>query len=130
MKMRDRGQIKINGVYLYTHWNATKLIGDVQNALAKRWRWNDHEYLARIIFDEMKRRGKILHKKYDFTAECDIGETGYGIGIEQHGDIWRLIEITADNKVIVSDYNEEVFKGSFEDFLNFKNIEVNVNANR
>lgn len=120
--MVDRGQVKISGVYLYTHWDATELIENVQRALAKRWRWHDHEYLARIIFDEMKLTGKIVQKEYGTVAVCDVGETGYGIGSEQHADICRLIEITADNKVIVTDCDKEIFNGSFEDFLKFEEL--------
>ena len=40
-------------VYLYTHWGGST-IGEVsQSALAKRWRWGDPSYLARIVFDEL-----------------------------------------------------------------------------
>ena len=101
--MGDRGQVKINGVYLYTHWGGSRLIDDVKDALRKRWRWSDEEYLARIIFDVM-------------IGGEQGSETGYGIGTEIHGDIWRLIAIS-DNMISVTDYNEKVFEGTFEDFL-------------
>lgn len=113
--MGDRGQVKINGVYLYTHFGASELIKDVQIALAKRWRWNDLEYLARIIFDEMK-------------GDDFITETGYGIGTKLHGDVWRLIEVNK-NEIIVWDisYTKKLkkkriqeFKGTFEEFLEWK----------
>lgn len=78
--MGDRGQvlIKDTGVYLYTHWGATELYETVKNAIRKKWRWNDPEYLARIIFDEM-------------TKGVQGRETGYGIGTKMAGDIWRLV---------------------------------------
>ncbi len=104
--MGDRGQVKIGGVYLYTHWGAIGLIEDVQTALNNKWRWHDLEYLARIIFDVM-------------TAGEQGEEAGYGIGIQKHGDIWRLIEITKDN-IRVIDNDKEVFNGTFEEFLKFK----------
>lgn len=104
--MGDRGQVKIAGVYLYTHWGAEDLVQDVKKALSLNWRWDDLEYLARIIFDVISK---------DQQGE----ETGFGIGIKQHGDIWRLIEIE-DNKIIVKNLyqdNQVEFEGTFKDFL-------------
>ena len=70
--MGDRANICVkedqndNGVYLYTHWTGTELPATLQTALAKKWRWSDSAYLARIIFDVM--------------TDGDRGsETGYGI---------------------------------------------------
>ena len=85
--MGDRGQVKVGEIYLYTHWGAYKLIDDVYSALKKHWRWNDPCYLARIIFDEM-------------TLGMHDEETGFGICGNQHGDIWRLIEISGGNVAI------------------------------
>lgn len=109
--MGDRGQVKINGVYLYTHWGATSLVKDVQTALKRRWRWDDHEYLARIILDVM-------------VGKSHGTERGYGIGTEKHGDIWRLVEITNNNEVIVTDCNNVVFKGSFEEFIEWETDKI------
>ena len=104
--MGDRGQVFIEskGIYLYTHWGAWELIEAVKRALAKRWRWDDHEYLARIIFDEM-------------IGEDFKTETGYGIGTTRHDDIWRLITITKNNKVIVNDNDKIIFNDTFEEFI-------------
>jgi hypothetical protein len=104
--MGDRGQVKINGVFLYTHYGATDLVDDVKRAIAKNWRWSDKEYLARIIFNEMQ------------NGDYDT-ETGFGIGTKKHSDIWRLITIK-DKKIIVEDYDKKIFDGSFEDFLKFE----------
>ena len=53
--MGDRGEvyIKDENVRLYTHWNAHELIENVKLALRKKWRWDDPQYLSRIIFDVM-----------------------------------------------------------------------------
>lgn len=105
--MGDRGQvlIKDNGVYLYTHWSATELTGQVAMALAKQWRWDDPDYLTRIIFDAM-------------TENSHGRETGNGIGTKQAGDIWRLITVDCEGKTVeVADYGKVQFKGSFEDFI-------------
>ena len=104
--MGDRAQVKINDVFLYTHYGATDLVDDVKRAIAKNWRWSDEEYLARIIFNEMQ------------NGDYDT-ETGFGISTKKHGDIWRLITIK-DQKVIVEDNDKKIFNGSFEDFLKFE----------
>ncbi|MDH2900563.1 MAG: hypothetical protein PXY39_06285 [archaeon] len=88
--MGDRGQvlIKDSGVYLYTHWTATSLGKDVAKALTRGYdRWDDHEYLARIIFCEMV-SGSLM----------DI--LGFGIGTQQHWDVWRLITVDVEHQTI------------------------------
>lgn len=109
--MGARGQVCINGyfddtnVYLYTHWGAPNLVGDVREALAKKWRWDDPEYLARIIFEVM--------------IEGQEGtETGFGIGTHMHGDIDVLITINCSEKrVRVSSYGKEDYEQTFEEFV-------------
>ena len=76
--MGDRAQVVIKNedeppVYLYTHWNGTELPDTVRKALARKQRWTDIEYLARIIFCEMIKGN-------------EAGETGFGIGTGEHGD--------------------------------------------
>ena len=86
--MGDRGQVLIEdlGVYLYTHWSASDLVETTRRALAKKWRWDDPEYLARIIFDEMK--------------GDDRSETGFGIGTQKHEDVWRLVLVNCSTKTV------------------------------
>lgn len=69
--MGDRANIQVKNdgdqsVFLYTHWDGSELPETLRAALAKRWRWTDDAYLARIIFCEMVK-----------GAEMD--ETGFGI---------------------------------------------------
>lgn len=86
--MGDRGHIAIEQrnsdtpVVLYTHWHASSLPTLLARALAKQARWNDEEYLARIIFDEIS----------DAASET----TGAGIGTELHGDAWRVLTVDAE----------------------------------
>ena len=115
--MGDRGQVLVKDrghrIFLYTHWGAHRLVQDVQRALAKKWRWNDAEYLTRIIFDKMK----------GDDIDCP---TGYGIGNRQHGDIWRLVVVDCRRQTVVVRretvingkwvWNTE-WKGSFDDFI-------------
>ena len=91
--MGERGQIKMmpSGVYLYTHWRGYDLKPIVKEALAKKWRWDDEEYLARIIFDVLTQH------KHDT-------ETGFGIGAEEHGDLnYPLITIDTDKSMVIED---------------------------
>ena len=102
--MGERGQIKIDKVYLYTHWRGFALKEILAEALSKKWRWSDKEYLTRIIFDVMTKN------------ERDT-ETGYGIGTNMHFDLgYPLLVVDVDNK-IVQEGNQ---KWSFEDFIKQK----------
>jgi hypothetical protein len=107
--MGDRGQVFIEdeGVWLYTHWGATGLIDDVKRALAKKWRWDDPEYLARIILEEM-------------VGPTQYGtETGFGISGEgPHGDEWRIITVNCKEKTITIQDNEGNPRSyTFENFI-------------
>jgi hypothetical protein len=72
--MGDRGNIVIrqaantnrDDVWFYGHWSGSTLKQTVQSALAKKWRWGDESYLARIVFDEL-------------TKGNTGKETGFGI---------------------------------------------------
>jgi len=109
----DRAQVKIKGhadtcVYLYTHWGGYRVEMEVRKALALKERWDDDEYLARIIFCEM-------------IGDNTEGTTGYGIGTGEHGDIGLLITVdTVQQDVLIhhvyADYDDKKF--SFEDFIN------------
>ena len=128
--MGDRGQVHMKdlGVWLYTHWSATELPDLVRKSLGRSrgkdvpnlpfkegGRWDDPEYLTRIIFCDM--------------LEGDLeGLTGYGIGKDQHGDVYRVIEIQCPARhleqedrirVLRGDKGETVrWEGSFDEFIN------------
>lgn len=110
--MGSRAQVHIvdTGVWLYTHWGATTLPQTVANALARDARWNDPEYLARIIFDQMTERSG--------------DTTGHGIGMQQHGDVYRVVHINCSEGTVTLEYGSirgdesaEVEYG-FEEFAN------------
>ncbi len=111
--MGCRGQVKIisqykdeKPIYLYTHWGADRLADVVRDAMDRgRGRWTHSEYLARIIFSDM------IKDNID-------GETGYGIGTGEHGDIEKLITVNlADASVEIRDvYSGKVAIFSFDDF--------------
>jgi len=96
--MGDRAEIIVNGVHMYTHWGASTLENTLRAALKRGLRWDDEEYLARIIFCEMVK------------DEID-GETGYGLSIDTGDTQFSLI--VKDGKVT----KEDKTTVSFEDFI-------------
>jgi len=111
--MGDRAQVKIVGdsehpVYLYTHWDGYEIKKVTANALNRGTsRWDDSEYLARIIFSEMIR------------DDID-GTTGYGISTVQHEDIEVLVTVDCDCEEVSVEhlYENETVRYSFEEFIN------------
>jgi hypothetical protein len=109
--MGDRGQVYIHhgsepGVYLYTHWGASSLPATVGVAMRKRWCWDDWEYLARIVFEEM------------ISADRG-GETGFGIGTSLHDDVWRVVDVDCGSRRV---HIDDVFDGTFEQFIAFSDM--------
>lgn len=93
--MGDRANIKLiqrvkgeeRPIYLYTHWAGSSLPFTLQSALAKRWRWSDDSYLARIIFCEM-------------VKGSEGEETGYGIAIYRPDNEHIVIEVDAEKQEV------------------------------
>jgi hypothetical protein len=104
--MGDRANVHVienekeNGVYLYTHWCGTYLPLKLQEALATRWRWNDGQYLARIIFDVM-------------TARTHGEETGYGISAHLGDGARRVLTVNIEKQTV--SFEDKVW--AFEEYL-------------
>ena len=60
-------------VVLYTHWRGDQISSIAKDVLAKRDRWNDASYLARIMLDEMTGRAKET-TGFGITAWPTIGD--------------------------------------------------------
>lgn len=67
-------------IYFYSHSDGLDIFHDLQRALQRNERWQDAEYLARIIFEEM-------------TSHNRGGNKGFGISNEQHADVDHLIPV-------------------------------------
>ena len=106
MGARTQVYIKDTKVYLYSHWGSQRIRETIAKALSKKWRWNDPEYLARIIFDEM-------------TKSQHNTETGFGIGTKEHLDIDNLVTINCKTKQIIfkESYKETKNEYTFESFI-------------
>lgn len=107
--MGDRAQVVITendelegAVWLYSHWGGTDLPSVVQSALKRQERWNDSEYLARIVFQEM--------------IGDDKSATGYGIGTSEHGDNEHPVLILNASSMIITarDMHHMPFKSFIE----------------
>lgn len=117
--MGDRGVIGVRNdhdpekvVYIYTHWGGTGLAHDLQAALAKRWRWDQRDYLTRIIYDTM--------------ASGEHGtETGFGIGTDYSLPEYPQLIIGTGENIEIWTYNQDRKIGdiSFENFLALSDID-------
>ncbi len=79
--MGDRGNIVVKSgnqqVWFYTHWSGSNIAQVVKTALAKKWRWDDSLYLARIIFCELV-KGAEDHET-GFGISCRISDNEHDI---------------------------------------------------
>jgi hypothetical protein len=77
--MGDRANVYVHegdrpGVYLYTHWEGSTLPQTVVRALYRgRGRWDDVQYLTRIIFSEMIQDDVLSETGFGISAECEDG---------------------------------------------------------
>lgn len=95
------GQIEIIGpygrVYVYTHTTASKLVREVHEVLSRKKRWNDPDYLTRMIVCG-------IIPKHEWNSEY-----GYGIGTQLYVDINLLISIdTTTQTISISSYGSGV----------------------
>ncbi|MBI2758777.1 MAG: hypothetical protein HYX49_08875 [Chloroflexi bacterium] len=111
--MSDKGNILVksndedSGVCLYAHWSGSELPADLQEALAKQWRWGDASYLTRIIFDVM-------------TEGQHGGERSFGISSRVYEGEWRVLEVNCAKKIII--YMDK--KWSFKQYIALSPIEI------
>lgn len=98
--MGDRANVYVHegnkpGVYLYTHWEGSELPQTVVRALQRgRGRWDDVQYLTRIIFGEM-------------VGQDVYGTTGYGISAEVGDGDDRIVDVdTATQQIRFKGYGD------------------------
>lgn len=95
----NSGQIEIKGpygsVFLYTHNLAHNTLYVVHDVLCKKVKWDDPDYLSRMIFCNM------------IPPEFWNSETGFGIGTQMYNDIKLLITIDIVlKKVIITNFEK------------------------
>lgn len=109
---KDSGQIEIispfGRVYLYTHNDAKSLLTIVHNTLSLKVRWDDPDYLSRMLFCEM------------IPEQFWSSNSGYGIGTQLYADVELLVSLdTVNQKITLSSGSHEFsnFSMSFEEFI-------------
>ena len=109
---KDSGQIEIispfGRVYLYTHNDAKSLLTIVHNTLSLKVRWDDPDYLSRMLFCEM------------IPEQFWSSNSGYGIGTQVYADVELLVSLdTVNQKITLSSGSHEFsnFSMSFEEFV-------------
>ncbi len=109
---KSSGQVEIvspyGRVYLYTHLTAHTLVSEVHDALSQRRRWNDADYLTKMIFCRM------------IPLECWQEETGFGIGTQLYADVNLLVTVDTTKEIVTIQSAEDKFDKivlSFEDFV-------------
>lgn len=93
-----------DGVYLYTQWDGSNVPSILKMALNRKVRWDNAQYLTRIIFDEL-------------TDGLNGEETGYGIS--------SFVSSSKDRVLMVDVKHQLVMRGdsclgaiiSFEDYI-------------
>ena len=109
---KDSGQIEIispyGRVYLYTHNDAKSLLTIVHNTLSLKVRWDDPDYLSRMLFCEM------------IPEQFWSSNTGYGIGTQLYADVELLLSLnTVSQKITLSSGSHDFsnFSMGFEEFI-------------
>jgi hypothetical protein len=111
---KNSGQIEIKGpygsVFLYTHDLAHNILNIVHEVLNKKVKWEDPDYLARMLFCKM------------IPPEFWKSDSGFGIGTQMYHDIKLLITIDVINyKIIISNLDKtgDITRSLHYDFQNF-----------
>ncbi len=95
------------GVYLYSHWGGTELPEVVQAVLKRKQRWDDHSYLARMIFCAI-------------VKGHEDGETGFGISCRRGDNEHDILVVDPDKqRVGIAPEGHEPFytkSWTFEEF--------------
>jgi len=94
----DDEEIEANrAVFLYGHWSGSELPEDLKRALDRKERWDDPQYLSRIIFEEM------------IPASQRGAETGFGITTTMGDNEYPLLVVDCPRQVIV-ELPEDAYK--------------------
>ena len=110
--MGDRANVIVQDgdeqVCLYTHWAGTELPQTLRDALERgRERWNDAQYLARIIFCEM-------------VKGCEMETTGFGISQTPGDGAGRILYVNVDAQTVSVNRDSAI---SFDDYVKSASIE-------
>lgn len=116
----NSGQLEIKSfygsVFLYTHDLAHTLLHVVHETLSKKVKWDDADYLSRMLFCKM------------IPPEFWNSDKGFGIGTQMYADVQLLITIdTVNSKITITNFDKSTVASrslhySFDSFMeNFTN---------
>jgi hypothetical protein len=107
--MGDRGNIVVrqgktnrDDVWFYTHWSGYNIEDVAREALARRLRWDDTSYLARIVFDTL-------------TKGEQGEETGFGISTGITDNEHDIVVIDVPNQRVFKIKEKELEDGRIPD---------------
>lgn len=88
-------------VVMYSHWMGSEIPSIIKTVLSRKERWNDYQYLNRMLFEEM--------------IKNDIGSsTGFGISNQRYdGGADYVVDV--GNQSVITD---EGISYSFEEYIN------------
>jgi hypothetical protein len=118
---KSSGQVEIKSmfgkIYLYTHSNAHSLVNNVHDALSELSRWDDPDYLSKMIFCRM-----VPQEEWE-------SDNGYGIGTQLYVDINLLVSLdTVTQMITIQSLEEkhEKYVMSFKEFVTgyIKNADI------
>lgn len=118
--MGDRGNIVIRqsdgDVWFYTHWSGSEIKDTVKTALAKRWRWNDESYLARIVFSELVKGNE--EEETGFGISTQLQDNGHDIVVVDvpHQRVFTIKEEELQDRYVPKDWKPKK-STSFENFV-------------
>jgi hypothetical protein len=110
--MGDRGNIAVlqhgdskdapEQVWFYTHWSGSEIEQTLRTALARRQRWSDESYLARIIFCEL-------------VKGSENEETGFGISTGLSDNEYPILVCDVPNQRVYFIDEDELDAGKVPD---------------
>lgn len=87
IKIGERNYILLenDGIYLYSQWDTVEeLVGLVKSALKRgKDRWNDRQYLNRIIFSELIKNDVLGLTRYGLSNDIWDGQIVININVEK-----------------------------------------------
>ncbi len=117
--MGDRGNIEVDGVNLYGHGNGSLLPLILQGALARRWRWTDGSYLARIVFCCMVRGNEDGETGFGISPAGEMPDNEYPV-LRVDTKAGRIYAMSEDAARARDPHSAAMASWTFEDFLRLK----------
>jgi len=110
----NSGQIEIKSpygsVFLYTHDLGYNILHVIHNVLSKKVRWDDSDYLAKMLFCEL------------VPSEFWESNKGFGIGTQMYIDIKLLVTVDIVlKKIIITNFEKDnvISRSLYYDFETF-----------